>query len=79
VAAWQTAEGSSVAVINAGDLFPQPNSNAKPVWKSPKMAGKVLDIAFGSNPRDSKQTGIFILQAGGEGGKKPVMEFFALD
>jgi hypothetical protein len=79
VVAWQTAEGPFVAIIGASDLFPMPNSDTKPVWKSPKLAGKVLDIAFGPNPRNTKQTGLFVLQAGGEGGKKPLVEFFSLE
>ena len=51
----------------------------KPIWKSPNLAGKVLDIALGPDPRGSSQTGVLVLQAAGDDGKGRVVEFFALE
>ena len=79
VIAWQAADGSYLVVLEGSDVFPQGNPSAKPVWKSPNLAGKMLDIALGPNPRDPKQTGIFALYANDAGDKKPVLEFFTLN
>ena len=77
--AWQEADAPYVALVDAGALFPQPVPDTKPLWKSPKLSGKVLDIALGPDPRGSKQTGFLILEASGEGGKGRTVEFFAVE
>lgn len=77
--AWQSAEGSYAALIGGGSLFPQPQADAKPLWKSPKLAGGILDIALGTNMKDAKQTGFYVLQKSGAEGKERVLEFFVLD
>jgi hypothetical protein len=51
----------------------------KALWTSPKLAGKVLDVTVGSDPKNPKQIGMFVLMATGEGGKGRTVEFFALD
>src|SRR5206468_6914366 len=63
--AWQEADAPYVAVVEAGGLFPQPVPDTKPIWKSPKMAGKVLDIAIGPDPKGTKQTGFLVLETTG--------------
>lgn len=76
--AWQTADSSHAVLVDGGSLF----SNAgdmKPLWKSPKLAGKILDIAPAPDPRGSKQQGFLVLQATGADGKGRLLEFFALD
>jgi hypothetical protein len=55
------------------------NGAFKPIWTSPKLAGKVLDATVGADPRNPKQIGIFVLMATGDGGKGRTVEFFALD
>jgi hypothetical protein len=79
VLAWQATDGAYVVVVDGADLFPEPKADMKPTWKSPKLAGKVLDIALGPDPKGSKQTGVFVLQAAGDDGKGRVLEFFALE
>jgi hypothetical protein len=51
----------------------------KVVWTSPKLEGKVLDVATAVNPKDPKQTALVVLLATGEGGKGRTVEFWALD
>ena len=48
----------------------------KPVWKSPKLS-TILDVAVGTDPKGSKKTGFFVLQATGADGKGRTLEFFA--
>jgi hypothetical protein len=51
----------------------------KPLWKSPKLGGKVLDMALGADPKGGTQTGLLVLTQAGEDGKGRSMEFFALE
>jgi hypothetical protein len=74
---WQPAEGSYVAVVDGSDLFPDAKADMKPLWKSPKLAGKVLDIAFGPDPKGGAQTGLLVLTRAGADGKGRSLEFFA--
>ena len=59
------------AIMSGGDL--------KYTWRSEKLAGKVLDVAVGLDPKGSKQSGMLLLLATGEGGKERTLEFLALD
>ncbi len=77
--AWQATDGYYAALLGGDSLFPQPQADAKPIWKSPKLAGKVLDIALGRDMKDAKQTGFYVLQQSGAEGKERVLEFFALN
>jgi hypothetical protein len=76
---WQATDGSYVAVVGGGDLFPQPVAEMKPLWKSPKLAGKVLDLALGPDPKGGTQTGLLVLTQAGEDGKGRSLEFFAME
>jgi hypothetical protein len=76
--AWQEPDGPYVALLDAGAIFPQPVADTKPLWKSPKLTGKVLDIALGPDPKGSKQTGFMVLESTGEAGKGRKAEFFAV-
>jgi hypothetical protein len=76
--AWQEPDASYVALVDAGALFPRPVPDTKPLWKSPKLSGKVLDIALGPDPKGSKQTGFLVLESTGEAGKGRKIEFFAV-
>ena len=51
----------------------------KPTWQSPKLAGKVLDVASGVDPKGGKKRGLLLLLATGEDGKGRALEFMALD
>jgi hypothetical protein len=79
VLSWQAADGSYVVVIGGGDLFPEPVAGMKPVWKSPKLAGKVLDIALGPDPKGGAGTGMLVLTQAGDDGKGRRVQFFALE
>jgi hypothetical protein len=51
----------------------------KPTYETPNLAGKVLDVAVGKDPKGGKLTGMLLLLATGEGGKGRTLEFLALD
>lgn len=55
------------------------SGEAKPAWKSGRLAGKALDIATGRDPKGAPQTGFFVLEQVGDDGKGRAVEFFALD
>lgn len=72
----QAADGTYLVylkldAITMGDM--------KPVWRSEKLAGKVLDAVFAADPKGSEKTGLLILEAAGEDGKGRTLEFLALD
>lgn len=79
VFSWQATDGSHVAVVDSADLFPDAKADMKPLWKSPKLSGKVLDIALGPDPRGGAQPGLLVLTAAGDDGKGRRVEFFALE
>jgi hypothetical protein len=79
VFSWQAADGSYVVVVGGGDLFPEPVAGMKPLWKSPKLAGKVLDIALGADPKGGTGTGLLVLTQAGDDGKGRRIEFFAME
>ncbi len=66
-----------VANSDALSITGQP-APLKPVWKSPALS-KIIDVATGMDPKGSKKTGFFVLQATGADGKGRTVEFFALD
>lgn len=67
-------DGSFLVIANLGE-----SGLPTPVWRSPKLTGKVLDVAVGSDPKGSHQTGFFILEASGVDGKARLVEFYALE
>ena len=70
------ANGTYLEIVNKDALS---GGDTTPVWKSGKIEGKVLDVAAGRDPRDGKQTGLFVLRTTGDDGKDRVIEFYALD
>jgi hypothetical protein len=79
VFSWQAADGSYVALVDGAQLFPMPVADMKPLWKSPKLAGKVLDIALGPDPKGGAQSGMLVLTQSGDDSKGRQAEFFALE
>jgi hypothetical protein len=78
LASWQT-DTSNLALIDATTLFSNGSpGDLKPLWKSDKLAGKILDIAFGPSLKDGKQNGIYVLEASGDDGKARQLEFFSI-
>jgi hypothetical protein len=77
--AWQAADGAYAVLVDGGTLFDRNSGDAKPLWKSPKLAGKILDIAPAPDPKGSKKQGFLILQSTGADGKGRLLEFFAMD
>lgn len=77
LAAWQT-DDSHLAMIDGDDLFSNTSSNLAPTWKSEKLVGKILDIAFGPSFKDAKQNGVYVLEESGKDGKARQLEFFAI-
>jgi hypothetical protein len=76
---WADNGDNTLKVTAIDGLSHDGNSEFKPLWSSPKLAGKVLDASYGVDPRNAKQSGLFVLMATGEGGKGRTVEFFALD
>jgi hypothetical protein len=58
---------------------PLPNAAMKPLWKSGKLAGKVLDLALGPDPKGGTQPGLLVLTQAGADGQGRSLEFFALE
>lgn len=78
ILSWQAADGSYVAAVGGGDLFPEPAADMKPLWKSEKLSGKVLDIALGPDPKGGTESGFLVLTQVGDDGKGRQIEFFTL-
>jgi len=76
--AWQSAT-THLALLNGSDIFQGPNGDLKPIWQSPNLAGKILDIAFGASVKDAKQNGVYLLEQSGDDGKSRQLEFFTID
>jgi len=74
---WPVKNDAYISVLEASAILTTPD--AKPVWRSPKLAGKVLDVSTGKDPKGGKVTGMLVLTATGEDGKGRQIEFFALD
>jgi hypothetical protein len=61
-----------------GTHITQPNAAMKPLWKSDKLAGKVLDLALGPDPKGGTRTGLLVLTQAGTDGQGRSVEFFEL-
>lgn len=57
-------------------IDPSMGPDSKPIWSSPRLAGRVLDMTYGPDAKGSKKTGLYILT---ENAGKKQLEFFALD
>lgn len=62
-----------------GSFFTVSSVEGKPVWKSDKLDGKILDVAMGDDPEGTKQKGVFLLLAHGADGKARSVLFLALE
>src|SRR5262249_15702561 len=56
-------------VTEEGSYFVVSNSEGKPIWRSGKLGGRILDVAHGADPKGTKQTGVLLLLATGQEGK----------
>jgi hypothetical protein len=77
---WADKDGSNtLRVVDGAGIGPGVGGDIKVLWTSPKLAGKILDVAVAADPKGSKNTGLVILMATGADGKGRTVEFFALD
>jgi len=76
IAPWVTATETTIVAVPIESLG-APGS--KPVWKSDKITGKVLDLAYGLDPKGSKKPGLLVLTTSGPEDKGRSLEFLALD
>lgn len=53
-----------------------PGHDFKPLWKSPKLPGTVLDLAIGPDPRTAKGMGLYVLESTGADGKGRTVEYY---
>jgi hypothetical protein len=70
---WAPKEGGTYLTVAE---FSGGNEEIKPIWKSSKLSGKILDVALGTDPKGSKNSGFLVLTQEGD---KRTVEFFALD
>jgi len=70
----QTDDGDNIIVVDVSNA-----SNMMPVWLSPRLTGKAIDLGYGPSPKDSKATGFAALVATGDKGAKRTLVFYALD
>ena len=76
----QDESGAYLTLADKGALTPgQERRDWNPIWTSPRLQGRILDVTFGIDPRGSKKPGFFVLETGGPDGKGRVVEFLALD
>ncbi len=78
----QTKDGSFLDLLDAATLSPDNAgavASAKPVWTSPKIVGKILDVAPGLDPKEGKTLGFYILHTVGVEDQDRVVEFWELD
>jgi hypothetical protein len=73
---WQEGSVTTLSVVNVQDVV---GGAPKPVWTSPALTGKVLDVATGLDPKEGKVPGLYVLQAVGAESKDRLVQFFALD
>ncbi len=74
---WNGKDGKNVVAVAEGALGG--GAEIKPVWTSAGIEGKVLDAAYGKDPKNPKVSGILVLTSSGEGGKVRKLTFYALD
>jgi hypothetical protein len=74
---WAAKEGGWFIHVADGSAIGPAGGEFKALWKSNKLAGKILDVAVGTDPKGSKNSGLLVLTEG-EGGKRSI-EFLALD
>ena len=79
--AFQTPGKSYLAVVPAASISPTAGGGEmKPLWRSDKLPGNILDMALGADPRpDKKGSGIYVLCAVGETSKERQVVFLELD
>lgn len=76
--AWAVIGEGLEAKIVVTDMAAIATGSVKPVWTSPKLAGSVLDVSYGLDPKDGKTWGFLVLTAGKDNAGR-TLEFFALD
>ena len=77
----QAADGSVFEILDAKSLGPENAGGAAPtpVWASPKITGKILDIAPGLDPKNGKIPGFYILHTTGADNQDRAVQFWELD
>ena len=77
----QAKEGGFLEIVDAAALHPDNAGGAapKPIWSSPKLVGKILDIAPGLDPKEGKTPGFYILHTTGVEDQDRMVEFYELD
>ena len=78
LSAWVIMGEGAEAKIVLTDMAAIATGSVKPLWTSPKLAGSVLDVTYGLDPKDGKTWGFLVLTAGKDNTGR-TLEFFALD
>lgn len=78
--AWTIWQGDDGPTINVYDVKALSGGlTAQPIWKSPKITGKVLDVAVGMDPKEGKTPGLYVLQTLGLEDRDRMVQFYVLD
>lgn len=77
----QGADGSVFELLDVSSLGPDNAGGAAPaaIWSSPKIVGKILDIAPGMDPKNGKTPGFYILHTTGADNQDRSVQFWELD
>ncbi|MCL5283136.1 MAG: hypothetical protein M1330_00250 [Armatimonadetes bacterium] len=81
---WMSTEGPNagnfLVVTDASMFGPMGMNPSAPIyWRSPKLDGKLLDIAPCLDPKDGKTKGFLVLLATGANGDSRTVQFYKLD
>ncbi len=76
----QDKDGGHIIIAGPDAIGPgAQGGGVKPLWTSPDISGRILDVALGMDPRTGKTPGIYVLHTSGEKEADRTVEFFALD
>lgn len=74
---WHEGETASIGVVDGSTVFG--GVLGERIWKSDKLGTKIVDAAFGRNPRNPKEVGFAVLVAKGAEGRGREIHFLVLD
>lgn len=75
----QSEDGSYLMLTTMDSIGSDAAGDIKPVWKSPKLSGKLIDAVPGRNARNPKEQGLYVLQATGAEQNGRLLEFFVVE
>jgi hypothetical protein len=74
---WHEGDAASVGVVDGSTVFGGMLGDR--IWKSDRLGSKIVDAAFGRNPKNPKEVGLAVLVAKGPEGRGREVHYLALD